>query len=112
MENFIEINENLILYFEDWLYDAIINKLFKYIEDKEDFTFYDLIFDAKRENNSFLSIKDLDIKDFHYFRNLLRDSVEKRERMFFVKEKQIIFMKECRKLLESFYEDDRFYKKY
>jgi hypothetical protein len=112
LENFIEINENSIFYFEDWIYDAIINKLLKNIEEKKDFTFYDLIYDAKRENISFISIKDLDIKNFHDFYKLLKDTLMKREKNFFTREKQNIFMKKCRELLESFYNDDRFYKKY
>lgn len=112
MENFIELNENTILYFDDWIYSAIINKLFKYMEDKEDFKFYDLVFNAKRENNSFLSIKDLDVSDFHYFFKLLKEAINRKEKNLFVKEKRIIFNNKFNELIESFYKDDRFYQKY
>ncbi|GIW21726.1 MAG: hypothetical protein KatS3mg068_0733 [Candidatus Sericytochromatia bacterium] len=112
MENFIELNENTIFYFDNWIYDAIINKLIKYMEDKEDFKFYDIVFNAKRENNSFLSLKDLNISEFHYFFNLLRSAINKKEKSFFVKEKKKEFFNKFDELLEAFYKDDRFYQKY
>ena len=67
MESFIEINAETVIHFQDWIYDAILNRTIKEFEDNLLIEFVDFANIGKREINGYISLLELDYISFKIF---------------------------------------------
>ena len=111
MESFIEINEELVIHFEDWIYDAILNRTIKELEEDNLVDFAEFLKMGKRGANEYLSLLFLEVDSykllFRYFRRALSKSQQKRTGVY-SKKAHNTFIIEFKDLIFLLYKDERF----
>lgn len=110
-ENYIEINEYVTKYYNDWMYDAIINKTLKEAEEEADYDLIELLLESKRESAGFLGILHLENKEFRllcrYMDRAYKNSYEQAKRIY-IRKAHNQFLREFKELLEYMVRDDRY----
>jgi hypothetical protein len=111
MDSFIEINDGLVIHFEDWIYDAIINRTLKEFEDKMLLDFVDFINYGRRETTGYLSLMDLDSASYKIFCRNIRKAYNKsqpRKTGLYSRKAHNQFLRDFKNLIYYLYKDDRF----
>jgi hypothetical protein len=111
LESFIEINDIFVIHFEEWIYDAILNRTIKEFEDDNLLDFADFFNSGKREQNGYLSLFELDKNSFkkvaRYMRRAYYKSQPRRTGLYSRKAHQL-YLKEFKDFIGLLYKDDRY----
>lgn len=111
IENYIEIDEDHVFTFSDWVYDAIINKTLKEVELNYDYEFIELLNDAKRGANGFLSLSHLESRDFRvlwrYMTKAYKNSYTQEKRIY-TRKAHNQFLKIMHNLMDEMVKDPRY----
>ena len=109
-ENYIEINEEITLHFHDWVYDTILNRTIKELEDDNLVDVIDYISEGKREVAGFLTILHLERRDFKTLYRYMKRAYEKSlyTRKIYNRKAHNQLLKQFRNLVEMFIKDERF----
>lgn len=108
---YIEINEDSVLFFSDWVYDAILNKTIQEMEENMKFSLAEFIEQGKRAFDRNISLNELDERTFRqiikYFRNALYKSRHKKSSRY-IRKFHTIFVNEFERLVYELIKDERF----
>ncbi|MFN8672435.1 MAG: hypothetical protein U0457_10215 [Candidatus Sericytochromatia bacterium] len=110
-DSYIDVNEENVLFFNPWIYDAILNKTIQEMENDLKFDLSEFIHEGTRNKNAYISLTELDEKTFRriikYFRLALYKS-RKKKLSRYVKKYHAIFVDEFERLIYVLMEDQRF----
>ena len=110
-ENYIEINEETLFPFNDWVYDTILNRTLKELTEENLVDLMELIQEGKREANGYLSLVYLEKREFKLlYRNMTRAynrSIQAIRKTYLRKANNRL-LREFKLLIDSFVKDDRF----
>ncbi|MEK7435096.1 MAG: hypothetical protein AABZ74_18340 [Cyanobacteriota bacterium] len=108
---YIEINEENVLFFPEWIYDAMLNKTVQLMEDELKFDLAEFVEEGKRSKAGFISLNELDEKTYRrvikYFRQAMYHS-RKKKLSTYVRKYHAIFVREFERLVYEVIKDERF----
>lgn len=111
IENYIEIDEDNIITFSDWVYDAIINKTLKEVELNYDYEFIELLNNAKRGADGFLNLSYLESRDYRilcrYISKAYKNSYYQEKRIY-TRKAHNQFLKIMQNLIDTMVKDERY----
>lgn len=111
IENYIEVNEDIVMKFNDWMYDAIINKTLKELQIEYEHDLIDILTEAKRDSNGFLSLLHLESKEYRlicrYMERAYRNSY-KQEKRVYIRKAHNQFLREFKNLIDVMVRDERY----
>lgn len=111
IENYVEINEEVTLSFNEWMYDAIINKTLKEAELDYAHDLIDLLNESKRDASGFLSLIHLESKDYRllsrYMSKALKNSANQEKRVY-IRKAHNQFLREFQELINVMVRDERY----
>jgi len=111
IDNYVEINENATMIFNDWMYDAIINKTVKEAEDEHAYDLIDLLNESRRDSVGFLSLLHLERQDFRMLYRCLNKAYKKsyeQEKRVYIRKAHNQFLKRFQELIELITRDERY----
>lgn len=111
VENYIEVNEDTLINFNDWMYDAIINKTL--IESQKDYNhdISDLLIESKRDSNGFLSLIHLESREYRYICRYMEKAYNysySQEKRVYIRTAHNQFLKSFRELINTMVRDERY----
>jgi hypothetical protein len=112
LENYIEINLELTIYFEDWVYDGILNRTLQVLENEHMTDFVEFITEGKREEKGCLILTYL---DFQAYKTLSRSIVQaynnsrNRKTGVYNRKTHNLFLKSFNELTLALYKDERIF---
>lgn len=110
-ENYIEINEDLTLSLEDWIYDGIVNRVIMVLEEDFAYELANTFQETKRESSGFLSLLHLDVKEYKIIIRYIRKALYKAKAggtNVYIKKNRRIFLEAFESLVRALFSDPRF----
>lgn len=110
-ENYIEINDDLTLSLEDWIYDGIVNRIIMVLEEDFAYELANTFQETKRESSGFLSLLHLDVKEYKIIIRYIRKALYKAKAggtNVYIKKNRRIFLEAFESLVRALFSDPRF----
>ena len=111
VENYIQINEGVTVSFNNWMYDAIINKTLKEAENDCYYDLIDLLNESKRDSSGFLSLLHLQIREFRMMCRYMNKAYKKsdgQEKRVYIRRAHNQFLRQFQDLWELMTRDERY----
>lgn len=110
-ENYIEINDDLTLSLEDWIYDGIVNRVIMVLEEDFAYELANTFQETKRESSGFLSLLHLEVKEYKIIIRYIRKALNKAKDggiSVYNKKNRRIFLEAFESLVRALFSDPRF----
>lgn len=113
-KNYIEINEENVIVLNEWIYDTIINRTIKELEDDNITDLINFVNEGKRELLGFITFIYLDSKSFKKLFRYIRRAYEKSlrsidsKRRLYLRKANNQLLEEFKNLINIMIRDERF----
>ncbi|MBC7474976.1 MAG: hypothetical protein H7263_11840 [Candidatus Sericytochromatia bacterium] len=111
-ENYIDIDDQKVLRFNDWIYDTIINRTIKELEDSELLDLIEFVNEAKRGADGFLILSQLEKREYkilcRHIRRAYNKSLDIRRKLYSRKAANQL-LRDFKNLISELIRDERFF---